>query len=85
MSVDEFEAEPIALHPNPASDFISVESNLTIDSYEVYDILGKKVISSKLVNNTIDIQALKSGMYILNFILTTENQQANYKAIIAIK
>ncbi|WP_353778871.1 aryl-sulfate sulfotransferase [Winogradskyella sp. 3972H.M.0a.05] len=66
LSVDEFELNPVSLYPNPTKDFISIESNITINSYEIYDLLGKKIASNELINNSINVSDLNSGMYILN-------------------
>jgi hypothetical protein len=42
----------------------------------IYDILGKVVISSKIHNNRLDVSSLKAGMYVIkikqNDIITTK-------------
>jgi hypothetical protein len=42
----------------------------------IYDILGKVVISSKIDNNRLDVSSLKAGMYVIkikqNDIITTK-------------
>lgn len=57
----------INIFPNPTSDLIVVESSLGKPcSIEVYDIYGKSISTSSLVNETtIDISVLSNGIYIL--------------------
>lgn len=63
LSVDDYDIfNEIQLYPNPTSDNITVNSNLTIDKLEVYDLFGKLIISIK-ESKTITIDNLASGMY----------------------
>ena len=57
----------INIFPNPTSDLIVIESSLGKPcSIEVYDIYGKSISTSQLVNETtIDISVLSNGIYIL--------------------
>lgn len=56
------------IYPNPASDFITIESNnLKVSAIAIYDILGKQVLSQKeLTDNQLDVSNLKNGIYFLN-------------------
>jgi hypothetical protein len=71
-SVEEEEEEiaevfAVFAYPNPAEDFLKIVSdNGTIESIQVTDVLGKKLISkdfNRVYNTTIDISNLASGMY----------------------
>jgi len=58
------------LYPNPVSNgklYISTSKNLSKD-IEIFDVLGKKVFSSKLFSNTLDISTLKSGVYVIKIV-----------------
>lgn len=59
---------PVSLYPNPSSDYIEVRTNneITINSIEIYDLLGRKCLNTTLINNRIDINQLISGVYTLN-------------------
>ncbi|WP_412476227.1 T9SS type A sorting domain-containing protein [Flavobacterium sp. TBRC 19031] len=59
---------PVSLYPNPSSDYIEVRTNneITINSIEVYDLLGRKCLNTTLINNKIDINQLIPGVYTLN-------------------
>ena len=56
------------IYPNPASDFITIESNnLNVDAIAIYDVLGKQVLVQKeLTSNQLDVSGLKNGIYFLN-------------------
>jgi hypothetical protein len=57
----------IKMYPNPAKDYIQIESkDIQIASVEMYSLVGKKLISQKsLANDRLDISALSSGIYLL--------------------
>ena len=67
LSVPEVTAPKYSVFPNPASDLINVTSNSQITNVEVYNLLGKKVISKVTASKSIeiDIQDLNTGIYIL--------------------
>ena len=63
LSVDDYDiSNEVQLYPNPTSNNISVNSNLTIDKLEVYDLYGK-LITSIVNSKSINIENLASGMY----------------------
>lgn len=69
----------IVIYPNPAFNQISVagKHELTIESLNVYNQLGQKVLYIKEINNEMDISSLKKGIYIVEFIsdeLTTKKK-----------
>ena len=55
------------LYPNPAKDFITITSNAQneIATVQVFDLLGKEVINTKIQNNRLNVSNLSKGMYIL--------------------
>lgn len=59
----------IVIYPNPTSDFISVKinSNELIVDFEIYNILGEKVMKTKINSgeSKIDICNLQNGVYFL--------------------
>ena len=67
LSVEKVLASKFKIYPNPASDYIQIESNnVQITSVEMYSILGKKVVSQKkLTNNRLDVSNLTSGVYFM--------------------
>ncbi|MGO4710797.1 T9SS type A sorting domain-containing protein, partial [Chryseobacterium sp. 2TAF14] len=55
-----------SISPNPASDFVTIKTKLTISSVDILDANGRNVISNLSLNNDkIDIRNLSSGVYLL--------------------
>ena len=71
----------IELFPNPTSSgFVNVSANQNGLIYaEVYDILGKLIISSAVNNNILTLNDLKSGIYIVKI---TQNNKSEIKKLI---
>ncbi len=71
----------IKVYPNPATDNITIECAENINKIEVFDVLGRKIISNEnILNNTnVDITSLNNGIYFL--IVHTENGNGEYKII----
>lgn len=70
--------QTIGLYPNPTNKgFVNITTNVSGQiTVDVYDILGKVIISSKIDNNRLDVSNLKAGMYVIkikqNDIITTK-------------
>ncbi len=57
----------VAIYPNPANDFINIQSNSLINKTEIYDLNGR-IISDENFNSTniiLDINNLSNGIYII--------------------
>ena len=67
LSTNEFEISSIKLYPNPATNLLNIESEISIEKVTVYNILGQEVISkspnAELV--TLDVSSLQVGVYIV--------------------
>lgn len=55
----------IRIFPNPTQGVLNFETadSISLDKVEIYDTIGKRVFSSAVYNNSIDISALTSGVY----------------------
>lgn len=63
----EFPIEGLSIYPNPASGqkvFITTKSN-NAKVVEVYNVLGKNVLSANLTGNELNISTLDPGVYIM--------------------
>ncbi|WP_144283287.1 S8 family serine peptidase [Chryseobacterium echinoideorum] len=56
----------INFYPNPVKDYIYISEIRNNTEVVIYDISGKLVLSSKLINGKLDVSNLKSGNYIAN-------------------
>jgi hypothetical protein len=62
-------AANFSVFPNPANDVLNISSVKTIEKAEIYNLIGKKVISTtRLTNNSINISSLAKGVYILKLV-----------------
>ncbi|TZF98788.1 T9SS type A sorting domain-containing protein (plasmid) [Chryseobacterium panacisoli] len=72
-------AEEVSVYPNPAIDFIQINSPGTVKSIEIYDESGK-LIKSKTNSNKIDVKGLPAGLYMVH--IKTEERNFTEKVII---
>tara|TARA_B100001287_G_scaffold12406_2_gene9319 strand:- start:1308 stop:1925 length:618 start_codon:yes stop_codon:yes gene_type:complete len=67
----------LKIFPNPASDFISIESSFVRpnSSYTIFEQTGRQVLSGSLINKStvVDIKQLKQGIYFIQ--LGNRNKQ----------
>ncbi len=68
QDVAEIDDEEISVYPNPANDYIRVETMCTsyVQRVDIYDVTGKLMISS--AETEINVLELKSGMYFVNIL-----------------
>ncbi|MFG6685508.1 T9SS type A sorting domain-containing protein [Mariniflexile sp. HNIBRBA6329] len=67
LSLDDFQLKEFSISPNPASALIQLKTqpNLKVDNVAVFDLLGKQVYTSKVLESQIDISKWSKGMYII--------------------
>ena len=65
-----FQADLISVFPNPTTGILNIESNEAIKQIEVFDMLGKLVLTIGY-EKQIDLSNLNSGLYLIRF--TSEN------------
>jgi hypothetical protein len=72
-SLSEFEQYNVNVFPNPACDFLNIESQLkTKDKFQLLDITGKSILSKDFVHHaTLDISALAPGIYLYHILNST--------------
>jgi choice-of-anchor B domain-containing protein len=68
LATNNFEKNDFKLSPNPAQNIVTIESNTKIEKIEIFDILGKLVMTdtnlyTKFMN--LDISKLNSGIYVV--------------------
>jgi len=68
LGVKEIKQDNIRFYPNPVNATLYIESKADISRVEVYDVLGRRQLSTTY-SNTIDCSTLSAGIYILK--LTT--------------
>ncbi|MEH6535390.1 MAG: T9SS type A sorting domain-containing protein [Psychroserpens sp.] len=82
LSVSQFESQLLSVFPNPVMDQLTIKTDLSIESVEIYNILGKQVKSisgDSILNNRVDMTSLLDGIYFLN--ITAEGKKQTIKVI----
>ncbi len=66
VGTDEFDAAVFNSYPNPVKNVLNIQSRDVVDSVEVYDIMGKLVISEKpgTISPAINTSSLSPGTYL---------------------
>ncbi|CAH8296493.1 putative secreted protein (Por secretion system target) [Mariniflexile fucanivorans] len=74
--------EGLKVYPNPAKDYLIIESNKTkISSIEMYNVLGAKVLSNKVfVDSKLNVSRLSKGIYMLK--INAEGASTTKKIVI---
>jgi len=65
LSNKDFEIADVKVYPNPANSKINISSQFKIDKIDLYDMLGKLILTNKSESNVIDVSAITNGMYLL--------------------
>ena len=81
LSVDSFNLAAVKLHPNPLQGTIlNVSTSQTLEM-TIYDVLGKKILSTKINTTTtkVDVGSLNKGVYLVN--LKSNNASITKKLI----
>ncbi|WP_298778472.1 T9SS type A sorting domain-containing protein [uncultured Polaribacter sp.] len=79
-SVDEVFSSKFSVYPNPASEFVTISSELEVNKVEIFNLLGKRVISKTILSTgNLDISSLSKGVYLMK--LTSGDSVASKKLI----
>jgi len=74
----------VSIYPNPAKDILNIKSNDAIENLELYDALGRLVLSQSgesATESTVDVSSLTRGIYILKF--RTANGNGEHKIAVS--
>lgn len=63
----------IHIYPNPAKDYISIETGNNNAMFEITNLNGRKLLTGKVEKGIIDVSTLKSGVYFINIITETDS------------
>jgi Leucine-rich repeat (LRR) protein len=73
LAIEDISMQNINIYPNPTTNLIKIKSNAIINKIELYDLMGKEVLSTKQTNQ-IDVSHLPSGIYLLKASIKNKNQ-----------
>lgn len=84
LAVNSFNNGVFSVYPNPARNVVNIQlkenSDVTLKSAVVYDLMGKAVLSTSNLNQPINVEKLATGTYIIS-ISDTENRNYTQKFI----
>ena len=82
LGIDDFNSLEMSLYPNPVDgNYVTIQTPINgVKEVEVFDILGKRVINTNLISNSLDISELNPGVYMVK--VTIENQSKVSKLVI---
>jgi hypothetical protein len=64
LSIYEPIVNKIVVFPNPTSRFINISSDILITKIEIYDLLGKQILTTGF-QNQIDVSSYQAGIYLI--------------------
>jgi len=81
LGVSDLSSFDFAYYPNPVRDVLNITSQKAVESVEVYNLTGQKVINESKVNQgQIDVSKLSAGTYVFRVTLE-EGQVETFKII----
>jgi hypothetical protein len=68
-SVDNNALLGFSMYPNPANNVLNISAKETIKNADIFNVLGKKVMSVNInkANGSIDVSNLSSGIYLIKY------------------
>src|SRR5690606_24072405 len=79
LGVSDFQKMKIKLYPNPTNGILYIETSQEIQSYEVYNLIGQRLLSGSFTGS-IDMKDISKGTYIIR--LTTPNGEVFTEKVI---
>lgn len=67
LTAETFTNSAFTIYPNPAKNILNIKSNelISMKEAQIYDLAGKLIFSTTLINDSINVDALSTGSYIL--------------------
>src|SRR5690606_18263744 len=74
LSIDKYSLLNVKVYPNPTTSLLNIDTVHSIENIQITNMLGQTVMTQDAVlNNTLDVSSLQTGMYFLN--ISANNQQ----------
>jgi len=78
LGTDDFDSTKIKLYPNPTKSLVQIDTSSELESVEVFNLLGQKIISTQA--RQVDLSPYPSGVYMFQ-IVGTNNKSKVFKVI----
>jgi len=79
LSSSDFSQNRIVVYPNPVATYLNLQDIEDNSTFTIFDLLGKQVLAGNLTQKTINVEALKQGLYLLK--VKSNNQETQTKFI----
>ncbi|RUT69595.1 T9SS C-terminal target domain-containing protein [Flavobacterium cupreum] len=66
LGIDKMEISKFSIYPNPATNFITIDTEIPVEKYQIFTISGQKLMEGA-DKNKINIAELNPGMYFIKF------------------
>ncbi len=81
VSTDKFNKLNVNVYPNPTNDIVNIETQETLQNYEVYNVLGQQIQQGNFnSNNQINLHGATTGTYFIK-VTTTQGSVATVKVV----
>ncbi|GEM_PF-538523 len=75
LSITDFNNATFAVYPNPVKDVLNIAGKKSIDSVEIYDLAGRKLMNiNQVQNNQVDFRSFGQGAYLVRITTGKEVQ-----------
>jgi hypothetical protein len=81
LSTEEFKTKLFTIYPNPTAESLNIETNETINSVTVYNLLGKQIMfieGNQILNNTLNVGNLTKGIYFITIEANGKNEKLKF-------
>ena len=72
LGIDEMEISKFSIYPNPATNFITIDSEIPVGKYQIFNGSGQKLMEGS-ERNKINISELSAGIYFIKFQIENKN------------
>jgi hypothetical protein len=81
LSNTEFSKSELSIFPNPTNGFVNIKTPFSgVKNIQLYDIMGRQVLSTKLNSDVLDVSSVHSGLYLLR--ISIDDRSSTTKLII---
>lgn len=80
LTTETFSHSKFSIFPNPVKEILTIQNldNKSIDKITIIDLTGKKVFEQNNNSNTINVEKLQNGMYLLQIIANGKNSVTKF-------
>ncbi|MCT4562507.1 MAG: T9SS type A sorting domain-containing protein [Crocinitomicaceae bacterium] len=80
LDLEDLKTDHFSVYPNPAQDILHIQSDETIDFFEVYDQTGRMLLRDAVTQSAfeINLESLPSGTYLLLLPFSAENKVVRF-------